>query len=382
MKFKHAIQQFFEQLGKAKRVLLAPARPTTLDIAGATSAMALFLSKLEKDVEILAVEDYEQKYKFLPETGKIKTALSGEDALVLVVDTTKKTLGEISYAQEAGKTKVFLKGKDAPFLPGDVSFEAEKTPYDLVIILGAQDLEGLGPSFENNTEIFYNTPKVNIDVHPGNKNFGAINLVNINALSLSEIVTDVIQAFKSDLINEDIATCLLSGIIARTHSFQHPKVTPQSFLKASELVSRGARQQHIVRALFKTKPLPLLKLWGRALARLKDAGNSVISVLSRQDFEKAEAGEDLLPLVFKDLIENMPQRDAVALLAESPAKLILFVAVKAGVQAEVFTEKFGTVEDAGVYAGGNYEIFKFSPEGVGLEEGQSRLAEALAALPS
>jgi hypothetical protein len=118
MKFKHAIQQFFEQLGKAKRVLLAPARPTTLDIAGATSAMALFLSKLEKDVEILAVEDYEQKYKFLPETGKIKTALSGEDALVLVVDTTKKNPGGNKLRPGSRQDKSFFKGQGCSLFAG------------------------------------------------------------------------------------------------------------------------------------------------------------------------------------------------------------------------------------------------------------------------
>ena len=380
MKFKHGIQEFIGQLGKTKRVLIAPASPITLDRAGAASALALFLNRFEKDVEVLALKDYEKEYDFLPKTGKLRTSLGVEDALVMVLDTTKKTLGEVSYVQESGKTKIFLKSKSENFLPSDVSFETEKTPYDLIIIIGAQDLEGLGASFENNTEIFYNTPKVNIDNHPGNKNFGAINLVNINAVSLSEILTEVVQALKADLINEDVATCLLSGIIAQTNSFQHPKVTPQSFLKASELVSRGAKQQEIIRALFKTKPLPLLKLWGRSLARLKEQDNAAVSVLNRQDYEKAEASEDLLPRVHGDLVENMPQKNIIAFLVQTTDKLLLFLGIRHGLQVENLVQQFGSGENFGMSASGSHEVHRFILEGINMEEAQGKLGEFLSSL--
>lgn len=370
-------KQFFTQLAKAKRVLIALPASLNADIAGAASALALFIKRLEKEAEVFASENYEEDFKFLPKTGALQTALSPAQSLVVVVDTSKKILEEISYSQETGKAKIFLKGKNEIFTPQEIIFETEKAPYDLAIILGAQSLEDLGSIFEQNPDVFYDTPKVNIDNHPGNKQFGAINLIDINAASLSEIVTQLLQEFETDLVDEEIATCLLSGIIARTNSFQHPQVTPKSFLQASMLIEKGARQQEIVRALFKTRPLPLLKLWGRSLARLKDWDQAALTAITQNDFEKSEASLSFLPQVLHELLENLSGKAIIGLLAEDGRDCRLLLAVRRGFEIERLNAEFGGGEKLKQFTYGPYEVWQYDISETSMASAESRVTDLI-----
>ena len=114
---------------------------------------------------------------------------------------------------------------------------------DLIIALEAHSLEDLGGLYEHNADLFFETPKINIDNNPENEYFGAVNLVDVTATSVAEILTGLLQEYEAQLLDEDIATCLLTGIISKTQSFQDVQTTPRAFLKASELVSLGGRQQ-------------------------------------------------------------------------------------------------------------------------------------------
>jgi len=115
-----------------------------------------------------------------------------------------------------------------------------------------------------------------------------------------------------------LATALLTGIIAKTKSFKQGAITPRCLSLASELITHGAVRDTIVTSLYRTKDIPTLKLWGRALARMKHDGTHhiVSTVLTRQDFALAGAGEDALVDVIDDLISSSPEAETVALLYE------------------------------------------------------------------
>ena len=93
-----------------------------------------------------------------------------------------------------------------------------------------------------------------------------------------------------NLIDEDIATLLLTGIITDTGSFQNANTTPKSFAVAAQLISYGARQQEIIQHIYKTKQLSQLKLWGRILSKIQtdDSHKIVWSVVTQQDFRDTE----------------------------------------------------------------------------------------------
>jgi nanoRNase/pAp phosphatase (c-di-AMP/oligoRNAs hydrolase) len=354
-------QQFFELIAKAQRVLIITPEVINADTAGAGTAMALFLQRQNKEVEILATHNYEVEFPFLPKVANLRTALNNTRSLVINVTTQAKGLEEISYQLEEGVAKIYLKSKGENFTPEDVTFESELAPYDLLITLGVEQLTDLGKNFQNYTDIFYNTPKINIDNQPGNKHFGAINIVNINSASLCEVVSDLIQGFETDLLNEEIATSLLTGIIARTHSFQNAHINPQSFKVASLLVEKGAHQQAIVKHLFKVRSLTQLKLLGVVLSRLQFINESALAVITAEEIpETAEFPEGVYLKVLKDLLENLSGKQMVGILAEDSAhKVQFYLAQKKHLPTANLIENFGEYQEHKLFTSGPYEIYEF-----------------------
>jgi nanoRNase/pAp phosphatase (c-di-AMP/oligoRNAs hydrolase) len=117
----------------------------------------------------------------------------------------------------------------------------------------------------------------------------------------------LINQVEASFMDESMATQLLTGIITETDSFQHVRTTPQTFLKASQLVGLGANQQEIISRLYKSKSLGLLKLWGRVLARLKHISDItlVYSSISKNDMAAAEATEADSNQIIKEMVSQL-----------------------------------------------------------------------------
>lgn len=239
------------------------------DSLAAGLAFSAFLKKLEKDVEILSFTSRHPQLNFLQGFDGIKEKFDTVKSFVIDISTKKTLIDELSYKKDIEKLSIFIKPKKGQFSSEDVSFRSSAFPYDLVILIGVDSLERLGEVYSQNTELFFETPVLNVDYKSTNESYAQFNLINLAATSNSEIIFDLISQFEANFIDEAMATQLLAGIISETNSFQHVRTTPQTFLKASQLVSLGANQQEIISRLYKSKSLGLLKLWGRVLAKLK-----------------------------------------------------------------------------------------------------------------
>lgn len=323
-------QQIFEQIKKSQKILVALPENLTTDTLASGIALWLFLNKLKKDVIIASSGQAPENLKFLPDVSALQKQLKSGNSFVVSLDTTDKKLDEVSYhVDEAqNKVRIYLKSKTAEFTQENISFSVEKFPLDLIIVIGAESMEALGKLYEQSADLFFETPKINLDNKAENEYFGQINFIDVTATSVAETLAELLQKYEEQLVDEDIATCLLAGIIEKTGSFQHVHTTPRSFIKASELVALGARQQEVIKHIYKTKSLSMLKLWGRALARMKinDQTKTIYSVLNQSDFERAGSSEkDLLPTL-AEFIDNLSDYKIIAIIAEEKIGKTKFLA--------------------------------------------------------
>ncbi|MCK5617190.1 hypothetical protein KAR91_85795, partial [Candidatus Pacearchaeota archaeon] len=122
-------------------------------------------------------------------------------------------------------------------------------------------------------------------------------------------------------ITEDIATLLLAGIITDTGSFQHANTSPHSMETASKLLDLGARQQEIIKNIYKTKKLSTLKLWGTILSKVQvdPVHRMVWSTISKEDLQDAEATGEETEGIIDDLLTNAPGVEIIFLIKENPA---------------------------------------------------------------
>jgi len=329
----------FDSINKANRILIAIPSNAGGDAIGAGLALYSFAKKLDKEAEIATSSRTLEQFSFLPHVSEIKHELEASQSFVISVNTSQAALDELSYEAKPDRVDIFLKPKTGKFSQTDVSFKSARFPYDLIITLHTPSLDNLGEIYEKNTDLFFETPIINIDHHPNNEYYGQINHVDLTATSTAEIVANLIEEFESGLMDESIATSLLTGIIVETNSFQHVKTTPKAFLKASQLIAQGGRHQDIIRELYKTKSISLLKLWGRALARLREIKelSMAYSIVNFQDIEKTAAKPEDISGVMKELVVSLTGSKIILFLAETaPQQVAGFFHLHPSVKAQVF----------------------------------------------
>jgi phosphoesterase RecJ-like protein len=312
-------QQIFEQIKKAENILITFRKTWNGDSVASALAMYLFLKKLDKQVDIVAEKfDQSNLYSFLPSYSEIKNSVENLRQFIISLDITNTKVNQIKYKVEDNTLNFIISPKDGFFDHDDISSRSSGFKYDLIIVLDTPDLEFLGKIYDNDTEFFYSTPIINIDHHGSNEEFGQINQIDLTAVSTSEILFSIFNKYSRDTIDDDIATCLLAGMISKTRSFKTPNITPAALSAAAQLVSMGARREEIVNHLYRSRPLSVLKLWGRVLARLSGAMEEkfVWSVITEEDFAKTETSADDLGEVIDELIVNMPEVKVIALIYE------------------------------------------------------------------
>jgi nanoRNase/pAp phosphatase (c-di-AMP/oligoRNAs hydrolase) len=320
-------QQIFEQIKKAQNILITFTKTWNGDSVASALALFLLLKKLDKNVEIAAEEPDNESavvknpakiFSFLPSFSEIKPTINNLRKFIISLDISNASVSQIKYKMEEKALNFIISPKDGFFTADDISSSSSGFKYDLIICLDTPDLESLGKIYDNDTEFFYKTTIINIDHHSDNEEFGQINQVDLNAVATAEILFSIFQNYSRDLIDEDIATCLLTGIIAKTKSFKTSNITPSTLAATSQLISMGARRDDIIAKLFRSRELNVLKLWGRVLARLNSALDNklVWSSISYTDFLRTDSKEEDLTDVIEELIINIPQARVIVLLYE------------------------------------------------------------------
>lgn len=319
-------QQVFHHLEKSSNILIvfpthqqSPAKDG--DALASALALYLFLKKIGKTVDITTTEKKTSSdpLSFLPSFNQIKNSLQNIRRFIVSVNISQAKIHNIRYTVDNDRLNFIISPKNGWFKPEDVSAKAGDFQYDLIVVIGATDLESLGVLYDDNVEFFYKTTVINIDHQAANEEFGQINYVDVNAVSTTEILFFLLKNFHANILDEEITTCLLAGIIQQTKNFKTANLTPRTLLTTSELIDRGAKREEIVDHLYRSRDINSLKLWGRILNNLKTENNNSLlwSVLSATDFQQTASSPSKLIDLVDELIANVPSAKLVAIIYES-----------------------------------------------------------------
>ncbi len=304
-----AHEQFLAALERAERPLIVLPEQADIDHFVSAFGVAALLAKLQKPVDIATSGGTAPKaLNFLGAKVDIRGDLPNIRKLTISVDAKTAKVDELSYDIKDETLHIHLLPKSGHWKPEDVEVKTDHYRYDIVISVGASDFESLGELYRLYADFFFQVPIINIDYASANEHFGQMNLVDINAVSISEVCHDLFKRIDASLIDEEVATYFLTGMIFKTKSFRSDRVTPKTLQVASDLIAQGARRDDIVENLYKTRTIETLRLWGRALARLKSshAGSLVWTLLTRQDFVNAGTNESSIENVVEELMMSSP----------------------------------------------------------------------------
>lgn len=325
-------QQAQEYISRAKHILVITNSHPSIDTVASASAMGLFLQALNKSADIvIPTFNSASTPSFIEGKDLIKPTIGAMRALHISIDVSKTPIEELLYDVRDGKLEINVIPKQHEWNLNDISTTHGTDRYDLVITLDVPDMKSLGAYATQYADFFHRTTIINIDSNSSNEHWGQINLVNPNAVSVSEVLYELFQEWHTGVITAPIATNLLAGMIAKTKSFKTPNVTPRTLSTSSALIGMGAKRHEIIDGLWRTRSINTLKLWGRALARLHDEGSSQIvwTMLAQKDFLESGTGADTLPDIIDELIAYVPEAKLIVLFHEdeqSPDRIRVIVA--------------------------------------------------------
>lgn len=324
----NATQQIQKLLEERKNLLIVFPKHVTGDAVASALALALFLEKSfdsaqgkqnNKKVDIVC-ENFQLPHtlKFLAQTDKIQNKFSNLQKFTISLDVQKTGVQELSYDLKDNKLNIHVTTKQGLLTNNEIKTSQSDFKYDAIFTINTPDLESLGGVYTNNTNLFFKTPIINIDHQIVNEHFGQINIIDSTKSSTAEILFEILTQLKEENIDNNISTALLTGIISQTRSFKADAIKPHTLATAGKLISLGADREKIISNLYRTRTIPMLKLWGYALTHMQSDKNLklVWSTITRDDFIRCGAKEIDLKDIVDELINNSPEAKIILLLHE------------------------------------------------------------------
>src|SRR5207245_2514065 len=236
-------------------ILITTGQRPNVDQVAAVLALAAILRKFGKKVSAVISDPLPQAVQFLDATT-VDKKLSGLRDFILKVDVTRAKADKLRYEIQDGKLNVYITPHHGGFAPSDVTFAHGDFHYDVAIVLGVSSRSRIDRIYFDHQELFNSMPLINIDFHRSNENYGAINFIEPNASSLCEILVATSESLQTGLIDADIATVMLTGLMASTDRFTAPHTTSKSLTVAAQMMAAGARQQQVAKGLFAAAARP------------------------------------------------------------------------------------------------------------------------------
>jgi len=155
--------------------------------------------------------------------------------------------------------------------------------YDAALVMECSSLDRTGVAGLDRSTV------LNIDHHPGNTSYGAINWVDESAAACGELVFTLVEALGAPL-TRDVATHIYLALLTDTGSFHFSHITPRSFEIARRCVEAGADPQWIARTHYDSSTLGRVRIFGAVMNAMQLDPSGRVAVLSITQAVAAAAG--------------------------------------------------------------------------------------------
>ena len=238
---------------EANNVLVTVSANPSVDQLAACIGLTLALNKLGKHATAVFSGAVPSTIEFLqPEKTLEKNTDSLRD-FIIALDRSKAD--KLRYKLEDDVVKIFITPYKTSISEKDLEYSQGDFNVDVVVAIGVLAQAELDQAITAHGRILHDAKVLMINMHPGEE-LGMINWLDPGASSLSELVTQLVIAIDKKLIDGQIATSFLTGIVAETDRFSNAQTTPQTMSIAAELMSAGANQQLVATKLEEPAPPP------------------------------------------------------------------------------------------------------------------------------
>lgn len=242
-----------ERLKQANNILVTVSNNPTVDQLAACIGLTLALNKMGKHATAVFSGTVPSTIEFLQPEKTIEKNTDSLQDFIIALDKAKAD--KLRYKVEDKVVKIFITPYRTSISQKDLEFSQGDFNVDAVLALGVHQQADLDQAIMSHGRILHDATVMSVNVAPGGE-LGSVNWLEPAASSLSELGVRIINDLDQKLIDGQIATAFLTGIVAETDRFSNQRTSPQTMSISAQLMSSGANQQLVATKLQEPVKLP------------------------------------------------------------------------------------------------------------------------------
>ncbi len=250
---KNPKQQVAERLKTANNVLVTVSNNPSVDQLAAAIGLTLLLNRLGKHATAVFSGTIPSTIQFLQPEKTIEKNTDSLRDFIIALDKAKAD--KLRYKVEDKVVKIFITPYRTSLSEKDLVFSQGDFNVDVVMALGVHQQSELDQAITSHGRILHDAAVISVNNHNGS-NIGTVHWLDNKASSLCEMIVDMAAALGQNLMDNQMATAFLTGIVAETDRFSNEKTSPNTMSISSKLMAAGANQQLIATKLDTPKEAP------------------------------------------------------------------------------------------------------------------------------
>ena len=243
-----AKQNIVEQIKQSANILVTVSTDPSVDELSAALGMTVLLNKLNKHATAVVSGAIPPAIEFLQPGKTFENTVDSLRDFIIALD--KEKADHLRYKVEGDVVKIFITPYRTTISQKDLDFSQGDYNVELVLALGVKDQGHLDKALEAHGRILHDATVATVTCGEPS-DLGSISWNEPSASSISEMLVSLSEAIKSDekVIDEQISTAFLTGIVAATDRFSNDKTSSKVMTMAAQLMAAGANQQLIAAKL-------------------------------------------------------------------------------------------------------------------------------------
>ena len=239
--------QVVERLRDAQNVLITVSNDPSVDQLSAAIGFTLLMNKLGKHATAVFSGKVPSTLEFLKPEATLEQNTDSLRDFIIALDKSKAD--KLRYKVEENVVKIFITPYRTSLSEADFDFSQGDFNVDVVVALGVDKQEHIDQAIQAHGRILHDATVIGVMAGQNGIDLGSINWQDPVASSLCEMLVSISEAFQSGLLDNQMATAFLTGIVAETDRFSNDKTTPKVMTMAAQLMAAGANQQLIATKL-------------------------------------------------------------------------------------------------------------------------------------
>lgn len=245
----NAKQQIVEKIKDNSNILVTVNTNPTVDELTAALGLTMMLNKIGKHTTAVVSGELPRAIDFLEPGKTFENTVDSLRDFIIALD--KEKADHLRYKVDGDVVKIFITPYRTTISDKDLDFSQGDYNVEFVVAIGVNSRDDLDKALSSHGRILHDATVSSLTLGDEPSDLGSIDWLDSSASSYSEMLVSLSEALKSDksILDEQIATALLTGIVSATDRFSNDRTSSKVMTMSAQLMGAGANQQLIASKL-------------------------------------------------------------------------------------------------------------------------------------